>query len=105
MKDRAGCLLFLADTQPLEPGAWHLVCASYDDDTGIARCNVDDKNCRAKNLKANAGVATTDQFKLYVGGVPEAPAECSCYNGGSCAPRDDGYMCILSCRIHWRTLW
>ncbi|KAJ7387710.1 hypothetical protein OS493_001052 [Desmophyllum pertusum] len=25
----------------------------------------------------------------------EAPAdECSCYNGGSCSPRDDGYMCI-----------
>ena len=59
------------DTQPLEPGAWHLVGASYDDDTGIARLYVDGKTVAEKNLKANGGVATTDQFKLYVGGVPE----------------------------------
>ncbi|KAJ7373927.1 hypothetical protein OS493_009252 [Desmophyllum pertusum] len=130
MKDRAYEIASIwIDTQPLEPGAWHLIGASYDDDTGIARLYVDDKTVAQKNLTANGGVATTDQLKLYVGGLPkaeppsanfngritnlrifdvalhldqinavqfpvEAPAECSCYNGGSCAPRDDGYMCI-----------
>ncbi|KAJ7373924.1 hypothetical protein OS493_009249 [Desmophyllum pertusum] len=80
MNNRADKASFWIDTQPLEPGAWHFVGTSYDDNTGIARLYVDGKTVAQKNLKAKSGVATPDQFKLYVGGYPSHDAP-SNFNG------------------------